>query len=61
MLHDTSASARALTTRVPTGNDIGPLRLPDPGADEPEVMCAFRGARRGGERRELPAGGSFEC
>ena len=59
MMHDTSASARALATRVPTRNDLSPLRLPGRGADEPGVMRGFWGLGED-ERREILAGGSFE-
>ena len=48
MLHGASALAQESATRIPKWKDLGPLRLPGPGADELEVMRAFWELGEGG-------------
>ena len=59
MFHSASALARASATHIPKWNDLGPLRLPSPGADVPKAMRAPSESRRGTNVVTILAGGIF--
>ena len=50
MSHNASALAQESATRIPKWKDLGSLRLPCPGTDEPMATCTVQGVRRGDER-----------
>ena len=61
VLHHASALAQESATRIPKWKDLGPLRLPCPGTDEPMATCTVWEVQRGTNVATIPVGGSFEC
>ena len=56
VLHNASALAQESATCIPKWKDLGPLRLPCPGTDEPTATCTVPGVRRGTNVATIPVG-----